>query len=331
MLMADNDLLLPSSLRQRIDDIFSAGKSAGGWLIAGPKHVGKSTLARHLATAILSGKDSFEQIDEKTRTLVENEGHPDLFLLRREPDPKTGKIPANIRVDDVREVTSRFRQTSATGQRVVIIDTADEMNVAAANALLKTLEEPPAGATLLLLSAAPGRLLPTIRSRCRRLDLPPFAPTDLAAWLTRKGIMQDDAIDAANAARGRPGRALELVSGEGRLARELADGLILAAAGKGDLVKAARSFGEKDADEARRDAYELILGRMADAARQLACGDTPEPVLRSISSAADLVETHDKLAELVAKGEGLNADKIHVALTMAMTLQDALRGAHARR
>ena len=330
--MSGPSLLLPPELRERADGILAAGRAEGGWLITGPKQVGKGTFARAFAAAILAGADRLGGEDDKTRHLVGEEGHPDLFILKRHLDEKTGKLPANIKVDDVRDVTARFRQTAATGHRVVIVDTADDMNTAAANALLKTLEEPPAGATLFLLSAAPGRLLPTIRSRCRRLDLTHFDDGTIREWLVSEiGFASEEAEGAAKAARGRPGRAYELATGAGRLAWDLADNLISAATGRGDIVMAARAFAEKDAEDARTDAQELILARLSDAARHLARGEETERAFAGMSSSHRLVEVHDELASLIAKSEGLNADRTQTALAIAMTLGDALRGSHAGR
>ncbi|MEM9232875.1 MAG: DNA polymerase III subunit delta' [Pseudomonadota bacterium] len=325
-------LLIPDSLRDRANSALSSGALEGGWLITGPRQVGKGTFARALAAAMLSHTDDISQAEPRIVTQVENEGHPDLFVLRRTPDPKTGKLPANIKVDEVREVISRFRQTSATGRRIVIIDTADELNPQAANALLKTLEEPPAGASLLLLSVAAGRLLPTIRSRCRRMDMPALPVPAVATWLERQHQIEPaDARDAAEVARGRPGRALELAAGEGRLAKEMADGLVKAAAGRGDIIAAARRFGEKDAEDARRDAQELVLARLTDAARQIARGEGTDRDFPSTVSAHHLVELHDEIASLVGRAEALNADRVQTALMMAMTLQDGLRGHHVGR
>lgn len=322
-----NTLLITPTLENRLNDALTGGALEGGWLICGPRQIGKATLAKALTSVILSGGSSLDQVNEQIHTQVMNEGHPDLFLLRRESDPKTGKLPANIKVDDVRQVISRFRQTSVTGRRVVIIDTADDLNVAAANALLKTLEEPPSGASLLLLSASPGRLLPTIRSRCRRLTMMPMPPDKISSWLeAQHKITTEDAQAATEASMGRPGRALELASGEGRKAKELSDGLILAALGKGDLIMAARRFGEKDFEEARRPAQELFLSRLNAVARQMARGEEEtDLVFRAAASPHQLVEIHDEISSLVQRAENLNADRIHTALVMAMTLQNGLR------
>src|SRR5262249_55878738 len=112
--------------------------------------------------------------------------HPGLLVLKRTYNDKTGKLRVDLSVDEVRKLAGFFGMTSgAGGWRVPIVDTADDMNPNAANALLKMLEEPPANAMLLLLSNAPGRLLPTIRSRCQRLQLRPLSDEALTAELVK--------------------------------------------------------------------------------------------------------------------------------------------------
>jgi DNA polymerase-3 subunit delta' len=145
-------------------------------------------------------------------------GSPQLFLCRRPWDDKGERLRTAITVDEVRALKAFF-QFSATdgGHRVAIVDAADEMNTAAANALLKILEEPPADATLLLVSHRPGSLLPTIRSRCRTLRLGALGADDLARALDAAGSppAPGDAGALAALAGGAPGVAFELLAGDG--------------------------------------------------------------------------------------------------------------------
>ncbi|OWY58866.1 DNA polymerase III subunit delta', partial [cyanobacterium TDX16] len=113
--------------------------------------------------------------DAPGRSLIDARSHPDLFHLRRTLNTDTGRMRAEISVDDVRDLGGFMHMTPAMGaSRVAIVDSADEMNRNSANAVLKILEEPPPNAVLLIVAHAPGRLLPTIRSRCRRLALKPL-------------------------------------------------------------------------------------------------------------------------------------------------------------
>ena len=139
--------------------------------------------------------------------------HPDLKVLEAPRDPKTGKIKAEIPVDAVRAVTASLNTTAAQGgHRVVVIDGAESLNRNAANALLKSLEEPPPGAILLLVSHQPGRVAPTLRSRCAKLALARLPDAEVRAALARHApdlpAGQRDAL--AQLARGSIGRALEL-------------------------------------------------------------------------------------------------------------------------
>jgi DNA polymerase-3 subunit delta' len=150
------------------------------WLLAGPKGVGKASFAKAAARRVLAdaagppsdlpglGTDDEHPIVR----LVEAGSHPDMRWLQRLENEKTGNLARNISVDQVRELGEFLTLTPALSDwRVAVIDTVDELEQSGANALLKILEEPPSNTIFLLVSHAPGRLLPTIRSRCRRLDL----------------------------------------------------------------------------------------------------------------------------------------------------------------
>ena len=149
------------------------------WLLAGPKGVGKASFAHAAARRVLadaagpaSAAAGIETDDDHPIVkLVEAGSHPDMRRLERQVNEQTGKLNRNIKVEQVRELGEFLNLTPALSPwRVVVIDTVDELEASGANALLKMLEEPPANCIFFLVSHAPGRLLPTIRSRCRRLD-----------------------------------------------------------------------------------------------------------------------------------------------------------------
>ncbi|MEH6546622.1 MAG: DNA polymerase III subunit delta', partial [Sneathiella sp.] len=147
-------------------------------------------------------------------SLIKSGAHPGLAVLKRQYDPKGKKIFSVIRVDDVRSLTNFFRMTAAEGAwRVVIVDTIDDMNNNAANAILKILEEPPEKTIFLLLSHTPAGLLPTIRSRCRLLPLKPLQPDDLHQALTPyvTDLEPEQAAMLMSLAEGSPGKALQLL------------------------------------------------------------------------------------------------------------------------
>jgi DNA polymerase-3 subunit delta' len=191
------------------------------WLLAGPRGVGKATFARKAATRVLAeaagpavdapGLDT--PSDHRIARLVEAGSHPDLRVLERLVNEKTDNLARNITVDQVRSLGDLFDLTPAlSAWRVVVIDSIDDLEKSAANALLKMLEEPPANTIFFLVSHAPGRLLPTIRSRCRRLDFKGLDDDAMTSVLTRalpeqKDLQRTRVIAAAG---GSAGRALAL-------------------------------------------------------------------------------------------------------------------------
>jgi DNA polymerase-3 subunit delta' len=202
-----------------------SGRTPQGWLITGPPGVGKATLAFRIARYLLrygATSDGPEDLslaaNDPVAQQISTGGYPGLLILQRAVNEKTGKLMTVLGVDEIRKLAGFFGMTSgAGGWRVAIVDTADDMNDAAANALLKALEEPPARAMLMLLSNAPGRLLPTIRSRCQRLDLRPLSESDLLKELrTRLPDMDESARGTlAKLSGGSIGAALTLASDDG--------------------------------------------------------------------------------------------------------------------
>jgi len=146
----------------------AAGKLAHGWLISGPPGIGKATLAYRFARTLLAS-------DERAAARIIAGSHADLLVIEQRYDEKKEEKLRDISVEQAREIAQFLSLTPGEGRwRVVIIDSIDALNVNAANAILKILEEPPPQAILLLISHNPGRLLPTLRSRCRQLRLTPL-------------------------------------------------------------------------------------------------------------------------------------------------------------
>jgi DNA polymerase III subunit delta' len=207
----------------------ASGRMHHAWLLTGPRGVGKATLAWRIARFLLSTPpdtgpslldaappattldlDPDHPVSRRLRALSE----PGLFLLRRGPTDKGDRLSNDIRVDMVRKLAG-FLHLSATegGRRIVIVDAADELNMQAANALLKMLEEPPANCAFILISHQPTGLLPTIRSRCRELRLSPLGADDMAHALQQAGVdLPRDTAALTELSSGSVGEAIRLIS-----------------------------------------------------------------------------------------------------------------------
>jgi DNA polymerase III subunit delta' len=207
---------------------YCTGRIPHAWLIGGAQGIGKATLAYRMARFVLAHGNPLASDVQRADSLNVDPANPDarriaagahggLLVLQRTANDK-GVMRTVITVDETRETIAFFGSTAAAeGWRVCIVDTVDELNPNAANALLKTLEEPPRQSLFLLISHAPGRVLPTILSRCRRLPLRPLATTDVIRAVNRAtGLAIDDPAlsDAAEAAEGSVARALTLLGGD---------------------------------------------------------------------------------------------------------------------
>ncbi len=171
-------------------EALSGGRMHHAWLLAGAKGIGKATLAYRFARAALAvpgeRDPSGQSLEVGAATTAARQvaalSHPGLLVIRRPYDVKGKRFTASIPVDEVRRLrTFLGHRAAGDGWRVVIVDEANELNVNAANALLKSLEEPPVKTVFLLLSSAPGELVPTIRSRCRMLALSALSEDELRA------------------------------------------------------------------------------------------------------------------------------------------------------
>jgi DNA polymerase-3 subunit delta' len=276
------------------------------WLLAGPKGVGKATFAHEAARRVLAeaAGPAFDlpaletSDDHPIVKLVDAGSHPDMRQLVRLVNEKTGNLNRNIKVDQVRELIEFLGLTAALSPwRVVIIDTVDELEGSGANALLKMLEEPPPNTLFFLVSNAAGRLLPTIRSRCRRLD---FHELDDGAMTS---ILEEQAPQLGAAERqrtiamsfGSAGRALAFAGLElGKL-----EDAALAILRQGDPTNAGRSqlaseFGRKAAADRYAAFLELAPSLIAREARQLD-GAAQERAVEAYARARELATLAPRL------------------------------------
>ncbi|HEY4559325.1 MAG TPA: DNA polymerase III subunit delta', partial [Lysobacter sp.] len=187
-----------------------AGRLGHAQLLCGPAQLGKREVAMRLARRVLcetpAGIDACGQC--RSCRLIEAGTHPDYRFVSFIPNREGTKLRTEIVIDQMRELSTQLSLTPQFGRaQVAIVDPADAINTAAANALLKTLEEPVPGRYLWLVSAHPARLPATIRSRCQRVEfrLPPI--DEARAWLAAQGHKSADVDEALQAANGHPGLA----------------------------------------------------------------------------------------------------------------------------
>jgi len=332
-------------------DTVAAQRLPHAWLLSGPRGIGKMTLAYRMARFQLSQgadggglfgpPDSLEMEpghDVFRRVLVG--GHGDLRLIERALNDKTKKMRGDIVVDQIRALGRFFAMTSADGGwRVAIIDGAEEMNPNAANALLKLLEEPPENSLLLLVSHAAGRLLPTIRSRCRHLALRPLGEAEAMAVLTQQApeMDEDERLGLVRLAEGSPGRALAMGEEGGlqtydellKLVRYLPELDFAAVHALGDRLNRANN---EAAYRVWIDMLRLWLSRLARGGTGL--GGMRDAVAGEAVLAARLtgavgldrwVELWEKVGGLAMRAERVNLDRKQVVLSAFMDLQSTAR------
>ena len=301
-----------------IEDAIGAGRIHHAWLLTGPEGVGKATLAYRFARRLLAGPKAAASANDPESPVFRRIAagtHADLLTIEREWDDKRRRLRSEIVVDSARNVADFLRLTPAEGGwRIVVVDGAEHLNRNAANALLKVLEEPPPRAVLLLVCASPGRLLPTIRSRCRRLRLGELGLADMERVLARCLPDMDPAERAALAAlSGAPGRALALAEEQG----------VEVAALVADVLRAAPNLPVLRAYEvaeklARSDAgFAAFMGLLRDAisaaVRNAARGqaDAGQQRLAALRPLAEWGDLWHALTRLQDDTERFNLDKRH--------------------
>jgi DNA polymerase-3 subunit delta' len=297
----------------RFLDAWATRRLHHAWLLAGPRGVGKATFARAAAKRILAdaagpvaGEGLEVPDDHPIAHLFAAGSHPDFRLLKRELNDKGDALRRSISVGQVRQLGQFLTTTkSLSPWRAIVIDSVDDLETEGANALLKMLEEPPANTVFFLVSHAPGRLLPTIRSRCRRLE---FEPLDDAAMTSLLGrlIPDKDSAQLVRLAAGSPGRALQGAS------------LDLA-----PLEAEARAMMEQgDADNARRSKLASAVSGKAQAERYAAFLElVPGLIAREARSAEEprrsrALDAYARARETVAIAPRLSLDPAATAFEL---------------
>ena len=308
-----------------------SGRMHHAWLLAGPPGIGKATLAFRFARRLLAGLPTepslaLDPADPVFRRVAAG-SHADLLTIERSYDEKRRRMRTQIAVDEVRGIRGFANLTPAEGGwRVVVLDGAEDMNQNAANALLKVLEEPPSRAVLLLVCDAPGRLLPTIRSRCRKLRLNPLDEATMTALLARflPDMPADERARLAAIAEGSPGRALQLAEEEGLRLAALVDEVL----GELPALAPARGHEVSDAlgrsDTAFATFMELLRAGLAAAVRDTVRGraDAEQRRIAGLRPLDAWGDVWHALTLLQDETERLNLDKRHAILSGL----DLLRG-----
>lgn len=339
---------------------FNAERLHHAWLITGAKGIGKATLAWRFAKFLAVQEDAAdsgpglfgEELPSEATNLdtdpddpaiqrIEAGGYGSIAVAERSLNEKTGKLRNDIVIDDVRKLTGFYTQTSAEGGwRIAIVDAADEMNANAANALLKLLEEPPAKSILFLVAHSPGKLLPTIRSRCRTLKLKMLGEDSVQAVLAGRypALSSDELTALSRLSGGAPGRAIELAERDGvALYRSMAQQLAgLPRLNIPQIHEFAAKLSAPKADAEYRLFIEMLLGWVERLVRQNASGVPTNDVMAGegaemarISSHAGLdrwLDLWEKMGRLVSRADAVNLDRKQVIISLFTSIGGLVRG-----
>lgn len=316
--------------RGRLSERLGSGRIAHGWIVAGPPGIGKATLVYDFtAEALAHGVESTEE----ARRLVAAQAHPRLMVVRRTLNPQTKKLRTQIAVDDVRRLRHFLGTTAGEGWRVVIVDSADDLNISSANALLKSLEEPPPRTLFFLVATSAGRLLPTIASRCERLRLRPLSveetreAVEAACAAAGMNVPEPEALEPIlAAANGRPRRALELIAGGGAQAYALIRQMFerLPRLDDTDVFRLIETASNAKSGLGYDLVFDLVEDALAAAIRQAAQSPHSSGVFNA-HSLARWMEVWDTGKRLRAEAETLNLDRGAALMRLFSEIENAAR------
>lgn len=310
-------------------DGLRSGRLHHAWLIGGPEGIGKATFAYHVAKLLLGLRAGPADLPpsvvvpagSQSARLVAAMAHPDLVVLRRQPATDKKGPTTQIPVETVRRALDVFASTtSAGGWRVCIVDSVEDLNTSGANALLKVLEEPLPRSIFLMVAHQPGKVMPTIRSRCRKLHLGPLSGEDLARVLGGLDLAnsQQEIAQAIGLADGSVRRALVRLDPE-TLSLIMGTRSILSGLPTVPL-KAVQTMAEALAGRAGETDFFLFLETVEDwvnAQIHALAGHGPHHL-------APLAQVWEKIAETVRETDALNLDRRPVVLSIFHDLADAV-------
>ena len=311
---------------QAVLDALARGRMHHAWLLVGPEGVGKASFAYRLARRLLGAAPDpafgalGSRMDDPVSRQISARAHPDLMVLERLGED--GKIRKVIPVDEARRLPEFFANTPAVAPyRVAIVDAADDLNVNAANAILKTLEEPPERGVLLLVSHSPGRLLPTIRSRCRQLRFAPLPEAEVATLIaTRAGVSPADAQHLARMAGGAPGRAIALAAASALEIDRQAHDILRALPGADEALLLSLADKFRGAEGAER--FNLLFERLASQVHDMAAG---QALAGSGEGLDRWAQAWELLQRLPVDAEAVNLDRADAFFTAVRELRAAAR------
>ncbi|MDP1630418.1 MAG: DNA polymerase III subunit delta' [Caulobacter sp.] len=300
------------------------GRLHHAWLLTGPEGVGKATFAFRAARRLLGAKpDPANGVlgasgSDPVVRQVAARSHPDIMVLERLGED--GKVRKVIPVDEARKMAEFFSQTPAISPyRIAIVDAADDLNVNAANAILKTLEEPPPRGVIFLVSHAPGRLLPTIRSRCRRLAFTAPGEALTTDFLTaRTDLTQHQAERLAKMAGGAPGLAIRLAAADALGADDAAHAILQNLPRLDEAALLAMADGFRGGEGQAR--FDLLFDRLAAQIHDMAVGQAMSGVGEGLDR---WVLAWERLCVLPRQAEGLNLDRADAFWTALRELRAA--------
>jgi DNA polymerase-3 subunit delta' len=311
-----------AAAEQRLLKAWQSGKLHHAWLLCGPQGIGKATLAYRFARFLLAGAGDRGGLDVSPASpaarYIAAGAHPDMFVLECAWDGKNKKLKGEIAVADARRVSEFLSRTAALGGfRVAIVDTADDLNVESANALLKGIEEPPSRAVFLLVSHRPGGLLRTIRSRCIALALEPLTVADTMAVLSEIGAAagseEAELRRAAELSGGSPGRALALLGSKGAAA--FAGFLAEPRLTPSRCVEIGSRFAGRDSGEDFAVFCDLFTSWIAERARERGLA----------GGGAALAKAHADIDYSIRQADALNLDRRQTVVDALLTLGEALK------
>ncbi|WKL56632.1 DNA polymerase III subunit delta' [Asticcacaulis sp. ZE23SCel15] len=296
---------------QAFMDAYGRGRLHHAWLLCGPQGLGKATFA-YRAAKFLMGKVRDPSLglmgvspQDPDAKLIAAQSHPDMLAIEREAND-SGKLKKNISVEAIREVGTFFSKApSRSPYRVAIIDSVDDLNINSANALLKILEEPPERGILFLVSHSPGKLLATIRSRCRRLTFAPWQDEAVRAFIEPDvDVRGDDLARLISMAKGSPGRALKLWQDKALDMDDLA-GRILSSSPppRAELIRYATEFKTSSARSDGAKKFSLFMDMLCEQVRERALSSHP------YGRAKQWADLWARLSTVTAETEAVNLDR----------------------